>query len=115
MSWTQQEAIDFATTVEQFAPDYGCHIALTGGCLYGEGERDDADFVFYRIRQTARIAIVGLFGKLAEIGVKVVADYGFVVKVVWNEKPIDFMFPEADRGGEDYGTVAAAEDFGDII
>jgi hypothetical protein len=51
---------------------------------------------------------------LAKFGVEVIGDYGYVVKAEWEGKAIDFMFPEAP-GGEDYGTVAAAEDFGDII
>jgi hypothetical protein len=114
MSWTQKQAIEFAKILEGIAPEFGCHVALTGGCLYGDGERKDADFVFYRIRQEARIKIAGLFSKLAQMNVTVLGDYGFVVKANWGPAPgkhIDFLFPEADRGGEDYAALAAAEEF----
>lgn len=55
MSWTQEEAIQLCRLLEALAPTFGCHVALTGGCLYKDGERKDCDILLYRIRQvTAR-------------------------------------------------------------
>lgn len=45
--WTQAEAIKLARRVEELAPMYGCHVALTGGCLYKDGQRKDLDLLFY--------------------------------------------------------------------
>ena len=50
-TWDLVSAVDLCKQVESIAPDYGCHVALTGGCLYKEGPRKDLDLLFYRIRQ----------------------------------------------------------------
>lgn len=99
--WTQAEAIDLASIFEQFAPNYGCHVALTGGCLYKRGERKDCDLVFYRIRQVEEINIGGLFDALAKHGVELVGDYGFCKKCTWMGRTLDLLFPEFVGG--DYG------------
>lgn len=39
--WTQKEAIELCVKIEAICPKYGCHVALTGGLLYKEGERKD--------------------------------------------------------------------------
>lgn len=45
--WTQSEAIDFCKKIEAICIKYGCHVALTGGTLYGDGPRKDCDILFY--------------------------------------------------------------------
>lgn len=47
----QQAAIALCRRIEAICPEYGFHVALTGGCLYKEGDRKDMDILFYRIRQ----------------------------------------------------------------
>lgn len=47
-----QTAVELCRIVEAGAANYGCHIALTGGCLYKDGDRKDFDLMFYRIRQS---------------------------------------------------------------
>ena len=49
--WTQEEAIALCKKIESIVPLAGCHVALTGGCLYRDGHRKDLDILFYRIRQ----------------------------------------------------------------
>jgi hypothetical protein len=49
--WTQADAIALCRKIEEHVPDAGMHVALTGGCLYKDGTRKDADILFYRIRQ----------------------------------------------------------------
>jgi hypothetical protein len=44
---TQQEAIKLSVIIEQHVSQVGYHVALTGGCLYRNGDRKDADFILY--------------------------------------------------------------------
>jgi hypothetical protein len=93
--WTAAEAIKLCRVLEQLAPAYGAHVALTGGCLYKDGPRKDVDIMFYRIRQVAIIDIDGLFEALEMIGIKMTQGFGFVYKAVTaSGKNIDFFFPE---------------------
>lgn len=105
MIWTQEEAIQLCREIEAICPAYGCHVALTGGLLYKDGLRKDADILFYRIRQVAEIDIDGLMLALANIGVKPVQDFGWCYKADWRGKPIDFFFP--DRPGDYYPQIEA--------
>jgi hypothetical protein len=77
------------------APVFGCHVALTGGLLYKDGPRKDLDILFYRIRQVEEIAKDGLLKALAaSLGMHVVSDHGWVVKMLVNARSVDAMFPE---------------------
>lgn len=94
--WTQAQAIDLARLIEDVCPKFGCHVALTGGLLYKDGLRKDADFLFYRIRQVDEIDKDGLFEALFAIGVKVTGGFGWCHKAEWRGQPIDFFFPDED-------------------
>lgn len=94
MTWTLQTAREFCRDVETIAPDFGAHVALTGGCLYKVGERKDVDVVLYRVRQSAEINIKGLWQALEKIGVLFHRDCGWCVKASYNGKPVDFFLPE---------------------
>lgn len=98
--WTQQLAIDLCRRIEAICPTYGCHVALTGGLLYKDGERKDADLVFYRIRQVERIDVDGLFEALEGIGiVRVTESEAFCIKAVTRAgRRIDCFFPEVASG-----------------
>lgn len=96
--WTQEEAIRLATTIEKIAPQYGAHIALTGGLLYKQGPRKDCDFLFYRIRQVESIQVDPLFAALKKIGVVKVGGWGWCHKATYKGKNIDFFFPEEPSG-----------------
>ena len=74
VSWTQSQAIDLCRQIEAIAPEFGCHVALTGGLLYKDGNRKDCDIVFYRVRQVAEINVKGLFDALCAIGVRRVTE-----------------------------------------
>lgn len=108
--WTQSEAIALCAEVEKLVPACGCHVALTGGCLYKEGERKDLDLLFYRIRQIPVIEMDMLWQELATIGIVKVSGHGWVYKALYNGKGIDCFFPE-ETGGEytDEEREAAAE------
>lgn len=102
-AWTQAEAIRLCKQLEEFAPTYGCHVALTGGLLYKDGPRKDADILLYRIRQVTEIDMDGMEGKMLSLGITLDADMrpygesGWVRKAITHDgKAIDFFFPESD-------------------
>ena len=97
MNWTQQQAIELAVMVEAVCPKFGCHVALTGGCLYKVGERKDLDLLFYRVRQHPKIEKVDLFLALQEIGLKELSGWGWCHKAEYEGKKIDCFFPEEDE------------------
>lgn len=99
--WTAAEAVALCRVMEGVAPKFGAHIALTGGCLYKDGERKDADIMIYRIRQVAEIDVAGLFSAFERIGVNVKSGFGFVFKAEFEGKAIDLFFPEEQEGEYD--------------
>lgn len=105
--WDQEMAIEFAARVEDIAPAFGAHVALTGGCLYKEGYRKDADILFYRIRQVEKIDIEGLLKALAlsfSPALVIGARKGWVQKARFYGRQVDFFFPEAyPYTGESFG------------
>lgn len=106
--WTRQEAINLCILIESVSPQFGCHVALTGGTLYKTGERKDCDILFYRIRQVESIDQDGLFAALADIGVERRSGFGWVHKATFQGKSIDMFFPEAPDG--EYDREQASDD-----
>ena len=92
--WTLDAAVALCREIEAVCPKHGCHVALTGGTLYKDGPRKDADILFYRIRQIDAIDVDGLMETLRGLGVVPGEDYGWCFKATYHEKPIDFFFPE---------------------
>lgn len=93
--WTLEQAAEVCRIVESIAPDYGAHVALTGGTLYKDGFRKDVDILFYTIRQRDAIDEQGLINALRELGFFIGKQYGWVLKANWRGKDVDFFFPEA--------------------
>lgn len=95
-TWTRAEALLLCIEIENLAPQFGCHVGLTGGLLYKPGARKDCDLLFYRIRQAPKIDLEGLFGALADIGL--VHEYGtherWCIKARYEGKRVDCFFPE---------------------
>ena len=107
-SWTLEEAVDLCKRVEAICPPFGCHVALTGGTLYKNGERKDCDLLFYRIRQTPIIEGAELWEALEQIGLYKVKGCGWCHKAIYQPdvtdeyKRVDCFFPEAyDGSGPD--------------
>jgi hypothetical protein len=114
MSWFQEEAINLCCMLEAVAPKYGCHVALTGGLLYKEGQRKDADVVIYRHRQCPKIDFDGLFANWESMGVRRTKDEpagSFVIKAQWEGKSIDFLIPEAEGFYGDDGLELVSSEF----
>lgn len=94
--WDQESAVALCQDIEAICPEFGCHVALTGGCLYKTGERKDCDILFYRIRQVETIDVDGLFEALAKIGVERASGFGWCIKATFGGRKIDCFFPEED-------------------
>ena len=92
--WTQENAITLCRVVESICTKYDCHVALTGGTLYKDGDRKDCDILFYRIRQAQEIDIDGLIKELCMIGFEITGEHGWVKKATFNGKSVDMFFPE---------------------
>lgn len=99
--WTLADAVALCVLLEAVAPHYGAHVALTGGTLYKDGPRKDADILIYRIRQIEYVDVDGLMQAFAAIGVEPGQDYGWCYKAIFHGKPVDFFFPERE-GGDQY-------------
>ena len=97
-TWTQTEAIALCVALEEIAPKFGAHVALTGGCLYKSEARKDCDILFYRIRQQPEIDTEGLFNALETIGVLKIGGFGWCHKAIYKGKKIDMFFPEEVEG-----------------
>lgn len=94
-------AVTLCRLIESFAPQYGCHVALTGGCLYKDGERKDIDILFYRIRQVEKVDHDGLKSELEKNGLEEITGFGWLLKAKWNGINVDMFFPE-EIDGEEY-------------
>lgn len=97
--WIQDAAIELCRKVEAVCPAFGCHVALTGGLLYKNGSRKDADLLFYRIRQQKEIDMTGLWKILEHTGLKKLGGWGWCYKAEYEGKPVDCFFPEASGSG----------------
>lgn len=101
-TWNLAEAVELCRQIESFCPDYGYHVALTGGSLYKDGERKDVDIMFYTIRQRGDQNNEGLMEHLESIGAQILYGHEFgtawVTKAKYFGKSIDFFFPEVPKG-----------------
>lgn len=95
--WTAEDAFILAKEVEAIAPQYGYHVALTGGLLYKEGPRKDCDLVLYRDgneKYSPQQLLWGL-AKIVNFTTDTVAHYR-VHKATWRGLPVDIFLPEND-------------------
>jgi len=100
--WTQAGAIALCRLVERYAPVAGCHVALTGGCLYKDGDRADCDLIFYRVRQVKQIDIQKLLELLQyRVGFDHITGGGWRYIGYFNGMKVDLLFPEAPASASD--------------
>jgi hypothetical protein len=98
--WNQLEAIDLCRKLEEIAPKYGGHIALTGGLLYKDGERKDIDILIYRSADEPEFNWDDFFAEIElTLGITLQKDFGWCKKALSHGKRyIDFFDPF--KGGE---------------
>lgn len=101
--WTLDQALSLARRLEAIASVNGFHVALTGGLLYKDGPRKDADFVIYPVRphsnlDTGKEAILDTIRKYSEYE-SIVTDFGFVSKVKRFESwgNFDILWPHEEE------------------
>jgi hypothetical protein len=104
ITWNLNELVALCKAVEAVCVPAGCHVAMTGGCLYKDGERKDADLLFYRVRQVKDVDKERLFALLSEIGIEEKSGFGWCHKAEYQGKPLDLFFPEEDGDGSEYTT-----------
>lgn len=95
-TWNQSEGVELCRKIEAICPNYGYHVAMSGGVLYKDGERKDLDLIFYRIRQWESVDAAPMFEALNPIGIAVIRGFGFCFKAEYKGKKIDCLFPEED-------------------
>ena len=93
-----EDAVTLCKIIEAICPQFGCHVALTGGCLYKDGVRKDIDILFYRIRQVDKIEREKLTNALEKQGLVFKDNFGWMQKMVWNGINVDMLFPEYNDG-----------------
>ncbi|MBL4891482.1 MAG: hypothetical protein JKX91_06605 [Rhizobiaceae bacterium] len=103
------DAIKLCQIIELIAPNFGCHVALTGGCLYKEGARKDIDVLMYRIRQVQEIDMDGLWRALSLVGIEKISGFGWCYKASWLDKQVDVFFPESKDGEYNRENIEVAE------
>ena len=109
--WSQQEAVKLCVLVEKIVKPFGFHVALTGGCLYGEGARKDVDLILYKVRQNENPKIIDMRDALQDAGIKMLTPEKFCrefcTKAQWsNGNNIDILYPEST-----FGIYPAKSDF----
>ena len=93
--WRMEDAIEVCTLIESIAPEYGFHVALTGGLLYKEGPRKDCDILLYRIRERHDPDWQGLWEALFMAGIVKLHDFGWCKKASWMGLNLDIFDPDA--------------------
>lgn len=100
MTWTFETAQPLIKKLEACLPAAGCHVALTGGVLYKEGQRKDLDLIIYRVRN-ANINNTRMLEAFDACEVTIIRRYGWMYKASYNGNPIDILIPES-KGTEAY-------------
>lgn len=109
--WELAEAVELCRQIESICPDYGAHVALTGGVLYKDNPRKDLDLVFYQIRQVEKIDRNGLNLALYDIGLTEMKKFGWGVKCIYGKegKSVDIFFPDQPIENDNLYNEAANE------
>lgn len=92
--WVQSEALELAVKLEEVLSVVGWHVALTGGCLYKEAQRKDADFIVYRNDMSVEPNQITIIDAIRNVGLVCNAAYARVLKCTYGSKSVDIIMPE---------------------
>ena len=108
---TLADGVDLCRLIEAFCPGFGCHVALTGGCLYKDGDRKDIDILFYSVRQKEMDRAGLTLALVSDAKMELVAVHGWMQKMRWRGAVVDVFFPEEPKleSGEHYPLVESPE------
>lgn len=90
--WNLAEGVALCVAIQNLpSQKFHCHPALTGGLLYKQGPRKDCDIVIYQRGDVngkrEPIDWPGLWAALEGIGLRLIQDYGYVKKCLYQGKP----------------------------
>lgn len=98
----REKAIELCNTLYKILSPLHFYPALTGGCLYKEGERKDCDIVIFRNRQAhTDFELHDLEPVLSLAGFTDFRHFGFVTKCMYQGIAIDMFNPET-AADDDY-------------
>jgi hypothetical protein len=116
MKMTRDKAIALCMQLEEAAPMFGGHVALTGGCLYKTGERKDVDIMIYRSTDEPPFKWDEFFAEIKlTLGIELVHDFGFCKKARMGEHTIDFFDPFGVYNGESGAVDLSAAELAKLI
>lgn len=105
----QEKAIKLCVTLYQILSPLHFYPALTGGCLYKEGERKDCDVVIFRNRQARTdFELRDLEPVLRLAGFTDFQHFGFVTKCMYLGIAVDLFNPETTLD-DDYDSGCTSE------
>ena len=94
--WYLTPAVRLCTQLEPIAAIFGGHVALTGGCLYKNGDRKDVDIMIYRSTDEPPFRWDDFFAEVKIThGIELVHDYGFCKKATIGAR---VLFEDAEPG-----------------
>lgn len=97
---TLTDGVDFCREVNEELESQGLkgHVALSGGCLYKDGDRKDIDIIIYRPGSTDKAPIDQreLFNIWLKLRCMPIRFFGRVTKMKWQGHHIDVIQPEYD-------------------
>lgn len=88
-----EDAIILCTLLYEHLRGIGIYPALTGGCLYKQGNRKDIDIVLYMDNSNLR-ELEDIEGKLKAVGLENFKHFGYVTKCLWNGYTVDILLPQ---------------------
>jgi hypothetical protein len=111
-AWTRDLAVELCIKLEEIAPTYGAHVALSGGVLYREGKRKDLDLVIYRhggrVEEIDRLGLVAAL--IDQLKMEPVRVSGRVYKLRYQGRQVDLMIHDAAEAADsDYDDKPAEE------
>lgn len=111
--WSHHQAVGLCQDVEKVAIKHGYHVALTGGCLYGDAvPRKDVDILFYTIRQQKGNRKTLVKALETELGFELKTVHGWMQKATVEGRNIDMFFPETKKKQNKwFGVTKAGEEY----
>lgn len=85
MKITLRDAVELAQKIEPKLAEIGCHVALTGGCLYRGGSDKDIDFLIYPHDPKNPSSPDLIADTLLALGLtdRFITDENYVNRIVW--------------------------------
>lgn len=80
LGWTTERALELCRLLEPVVSKHGAHVGLTGGTLYGDGERGDVDVILYPHWRDISGDLVRIRADIEGVGIATAPLHGRVMK-----------------------------------